>query len=258
MICRSGCFGIQTVWEKHNFWCISCQITEVGQGQEKNLNAGWYYGTDTSWRIAWLCKEGPIFLVQQKLVARCTFMGFLRIQVKSLMVQVVVEGFHHKLMSLVEMIVEKIVSFEIKEDRFDFVKVRLQHSCQRMTMFLQFSAQHNVAPCFYLELKLALSPIDLIFFLWSTQELVVRNYVNMRFMQPQAQANYNINHLLQHTSWHLTECLDVLPSLDARALTVFFPRLLSRVFIEAFIGGSSLLLRYQYEILDWYWKDCSD
>ena len=80
----------------------------------------------------------------------------------------------------------------------------------------------------------------------------MRNYVNMRFMQPQAQANYNINHLLQHTSWHLTECLDVLPSLDARALTVFFPRLLSRVFIEAFIGGSSLLHRYQYEILDWY------
>jgi hypothetical protein len=30
------------------------------------------------------------------------------------------------------------------------------------------------------------------------------------------------------------------------------------VFIEAFIGGSSLLHRYQYEILDWYWKDCSD
>ena len=69
------------------------------------------------------------------------------------------EGFHHKLMSLVGMIVEKIVGFQIKEDRFNFVKVRLQHSCQRMIIFLQFSEQHNVAPCFYLEFKLVLSQL---------------------------------------------------------------------------------------------------
>ena len=38
--------------------------------------------------------------------------------------QVVVEGYHDKLMSLTEKIVEKIVNFQMKEDRFAFVKVR--------------------------------------------------------------------------------------------------------------------------------------
>jgi secreted Zn-dependent insulinase-like peptidase len=36
----------------------------------------------------------------------------------------VVEGYHEKLMSLTEKIVEKIVNFQMKEDRFAFVKVR--------------------------------------------------------------------------------------------------------------------------------------
>lgn len=40
-------------------------------------------------------------------------------------VQIVVEGYHDKLMSLTEKIVEKIVNFQMKEDRFAFVKVSL-------------------------------------------------------------------------------------------------------------------------------------
>ena len=34
-----------------------------------------------------------------------------------------VEGYHDKLMSLTERIVKKIVNFQVKEDRFSFVKV---------------------------------------------------------------------------------------------------------------------------------------
>ncbi|XP_024375007.1 insulin-degrading enzyme-like 1, peroxisomal isoform X1 [Physcomitrium patens] len=105
--------------------------------------------------------------------------------------EVVVEGYHDKLMSLTEKLVEKIVNFQMKEDRFAFVK-----------------------------------------------EKVVRNYANMRFMQPHGQAHYEINHILSHGAWHLTECLDVLPSIDAQAFTVFFPRLLSRMFVEALVGGN--------------------
>jgi insulysin len=60
----------------------------------------------------------------------------------------------------------------------------------------------------------------------------------MRFMQPHGQAHYEINHILSHGTWHLTECLDVLPSIDAQAFTDFFPRLLSRTFVEALIGGN--------------------
>lgn len=72
------------------------------------------------------------------------------------------------------------------------------------------------------------------------QEKVAKNYANMRFMQPHGQAHYEINHILSHGTWHLTECLDVLPLIDAQAFTVFFPRLLSRMFVEALIGGSFL------------------
>ncbi|KAG0597423.1 hypothetical protein M758_UG337100 [Ceratodon purpureus] len=105
--------------------------------------------------------------------------------------EVVVEGYHDKLMSLTEKIVEKIANFQMKEDRFAFVK-----------------------------------------------EKVGKNYANMRFMQPHGQAHYEINHILSHGTWHLTECLDALPFIDAQTFTDFFPRLLSRTFVEALIGGN--------------------
>uniref|UniRef100_A0A7I4B9I0 Insulin-degrading enzyme-like 1, peroxisomal n=1 Tax=Physcomitrium patens TaxID=3218 RepID=A0A7I4B9I0_PHYPA len=105
--------------------------------------------------------------------------------------EVVVEGYHDKLMSLTEKIVEKMLNFRMKEDRFAFVK-----------------------------------------------EKVVRNYANMRFMQPHAQANYEINHILTQESWHLSECLEVLPLIDAQKFSAYFPRLLSGTFVEALIGGN--------------------
>jgi len=43
-------------------------------------------------------------------------------------IQVVVEGYHDKLMSLTEKIVEKIVNFQMKEERFAFVKVSFRQS----------------------------------------------------------------------------------------------------------------------------------
>lgn len=62
----------------------------------------------------------------------------------------------------------------------------------------------------------------------------------MRFMQPHAQANYEINHILTQESWHLSECLEVLPLIDAQKFSAYFPRLLSGTFVEALIGGSFL------------------
>jgi hypothetical protein len=48
---------------------------------------------------------------------------------------------------------------------------------------------------------------------------------------------YNASLLLEHKRWHMDEYLDVLPHLQAADLAAFFPRLLSRVFVEAFIAG---------------------
>lgn len=71
------------------------------------------------------------------------------------------------------------------------------------------------------------------------QEKVVKDHVNMQFRQPYEQADYNFYHLIQHKIWHMNEYLEVLPFLEADALTSFFPRILSRVHVEGYAAGEA-------------------
>ncbi|KAG0627873.1 hypothetical protein M758_2G234700 [Ceratodon purpureus] len=105
--------------------------------------------------------------------------------------QVSVSGYHHKLITLVEKIIDKVVNFEVEEERFSVIK-----------------------------------------------EKVMKDYLNFRFQQPYQQVMYNCSMLLEHKRWHINEFIEVLPSLEARDLTAFFPRILSRVFFECFIAGN--------------------
>jgi insulysin len=61
---------------------------------------------------------------------------------------------------------------------------------------------------------------------------------------------YNASLLLEHKRWHMDEYLDVLPHLQAADLAAFFPRLLSRVFVEAFIAGQESQCLYVAEYLE--------
>ena len=81
------------------------------------------------------------------------------------------------------------------------------------------------------------SDIDI---LWLKQEKVMKDYLNFRFQQPYQQVMYNWSMLLEHKRWHNSEYIEVLPSLDAKDLTAFFPRILSRIFFECFIAGNKL------------------
>ncbi|KAG0570443.1 hypothetical protein KC19_6G162300 [Ceratodon purpureus] len=105
--------------------------------------------------------------------------------------QVSVSGYHHKLITLLEKIIDKVVNFEVEEERFSVIK-----------------------------------------------EKVMKDYLNFRFQQPYQQVMYNCSMLLEHKRWHINEFIEVLPSLEGRDLTAFFPRILSRIFFECFIGGN--------------------
>ncbi|XP_024393849.1 insulin-degrading enzyme-like 1, peroxisomal isoform X2 [Physcomitrium patens] len=105
--------------------------------------------------------------------------------------QVSVSGYHHKLITLVEKICDKIVNFEVEEERFSVIKEKVMKDC-----------------------------------------------MNLRFQQPYQQVMYNCSMLLEHKRWHINEFIEVLPSLEARDLSAFFPRVLSRVFFECFIAGN--------------------
>ena len=39
--------------------------------------------------------------------------------------QVSVSGYHHKLITLVEKIIDKVVNFEVEEERFSVIKVQI-------------------------------------------------------------------------------------------------------------------------------------
>lgn len=65
----------------------------------------------------------------------------------------------------------------------------------------------------------------------------MKDYLNFRFQQPYQQVMYNCSMLLEQKRWHINEFIEVLPTLEARDLTAFFPRILSRVFFESFIAG---------------------
>lgn len=69
-----------------------------------------------------------------------------------------------------------------------------------------------------------------------------KDYQNFKYEQPYQQAMYNASLLLEHKRWHMDEYLAVLPHLNAADLAAFVPRLLSRVFVEAFIAGEDARL----------------
>ncbi|GAQ79598.1 Insulinase family protein [Klebsormidium nitens] len=105
--------------------------------------------------------------------------------------QVFLSGYNHKLATLGEKILDKIVTFQVKEERFTVIKAQVK-----------------------------------------------KDYQNFKYEQPYQQAMYNASLLLEHKRWHMDEYLAVLPHLHAADLAAFVPRLLSRVFVEAFIAGN--------------------
>jgi insulysin len=75
------------------------------------------------------------------------------------------------------------------------------------------------------------------------QEKVMKDYLNVRFQQPYQQVMYNCSLLLEHKRWHTNDFIEVLPTLEASDLTAFFPRILSRIFLECYIAGTQSLLQ---------------
>eukprot|EP00252_Welwitschia_mirabilis_P027613 TRINITY_DN9512_c0_g2_i7.p1 TRINITY_DN9512_c0_g2~~TRINITY_DN9512_c0_g2_i7.p1 ORF type:complete len:1006 (+),score=221.01 TRINITY_DN9512_c0_g2_i7:195-3212(+) len=70
------------------------------------------------------------------------------------------------------------------------------------------------------------------------KENILKKYVNFKFQQPYQQAFYYSSLLLEHRMWQRDEFLEVLPHLEAKDLTGFAPRILSRMFIECYVAGN--------------------
>ncbi|KAK9671052.1 hypothetical protein RND81_12G003500 [Saponaria officinalis] len=104
---------------------------------------------------------------------------------------VIVFGYNHKLRNLLDMVVNKIVKFEVKPDRFAVMK-----------------------------------------------ETIIKEYQNFKFQQPYQQAMYHCSLILQDHSWPWMELLDVLPLLEADALSKFIPLMLSKAFLECYAAGN--------------------
>lgn len=89
----------------------------------------------------------------------------------------------------------------------------------------------------------------------------MKDHVNMQFRQPYEQADYNFYHLIQHKIWHMNEYLEVLPFLEADALTSFFPRILSRVHVEGYAAGEitfrNSFIYYALQSMLYWWLTLS-
>ncbi|GLT74479.1 hypothetical protein SLA2020_462740 [Shorea laevis] len=70
------------------------------------------------------------------------------------------------------------------------------------------------------------------------KERVTQDYQNLKFHQPYQQAMYYCSLLLEDHSWPLMEELEVLPNIKAEDLAKFAPMMLSRAFLECYIGGN--------------------
>ncbi|GKV27575.1 hypothetical protein SLEP1_g36735 [Rubroshorea leprosula] len=70
------------------------------------------------------------------------------------------------------------------------------------------------------------------------KERVTQDYQNLKFHQPYQQAMYYCSLLLEDHSWPLMEELEVLPNIKAEHLAKFAPMMLSRAFLECYIGGN--------------------
>lgn len=105
--------------------------------------------------------------------------------------EVTVIGYNHKLGVLLNRIVDMIVKFEVKPDRFAVIK-----------------------------------------------ETIIKEYQNYKFQQPYQQAMYYCSLILQDNSWPWMEQLEVLPNLEADALSKFVPMMLSKAFLECYVAGN--------------------
>ncbi|KMT15025.1 hypothetical protein BVRB_3g061500 [Beta vulgaris subsp. vulgaris] len=105
--------------------------------------------------------------------------------------EVTVFGYNHKLRVLLDTIVDMIVNFEVRADRFAVIK-----------------------------------------------ETVIKEYQNYKFQQPYQQAMYYCSLILQDSSWPWMEQLEVLPNLEADALSKFIPLMLSKAFLECYVAGN--------------------
>ncbi|XP_021724126.1 insulin-degrading enzyme-like 1, peroxisomal [Chenopodium quinoa] len=105
--------------------------------------------------------------------------------------EVTVTGYNHKLGILLDTIVDMIVKFEVRSDRFAVIK-----------------------------------------------ETVLKQYQNFKFQQPYQQAMYYCSLILQDNSWPWMEQLEILPNLEADALSKFVPLMLSKAFLECYFAGN--------------------
>lgn len=69
------------------------------------------------------------------------------------------------------------------------------------------------------------------------QETIVKEYQNYKFQQPYQQAMYYCSLIMQDHSWPWMEQLEVLPNLEADALSKFVPLMLSKAYFECYIAG---------------------
>lgn len=79
----------------------------------------------------------------------------------------------------------------------------------------------------------------LIFYLY--QEMVTKEYQNLKFQQPYQQAMYYCSLILQDRTWPWMEELEILPHVEADDLAKFVPLMLSRAFLECYVAGSRFL-----------------
>ncbi|KAI4325648.1 hypothetical protein MLD38_031029 [Melastoma candidum] len=70
------------------------------------------------------------------------------------------------------------------------------------------------------------------------QEVVLKDYQNMKFQQPYHQAMYYCSLMLQENTWPWTEQLEVLPHILSEDLSRFIPTMLSRTFLECYVAGN--------------------
>ncbi|XP_078430022.1 insulinase (Peptidase family M16) family protein isoform X2 [Wolffia australiana] len=70
------------------------------------------------------------------------------------------------------------------------------------------------------------------------KEDIWKEYQNFKFQQPFQQALYYCSLLLSEKPWPLTDILEVLPKLDASALSKFVPELFSKTFLECYVTGN--------------------
>lgn len=72
----------------------------------------------------------------------------------------------------------------------------------------------------------------------SYQEMVTKEYQNLKYQQPYQQAMYYCSLILQDQTWPWIEQLDILPALQVEDLAKFVPAMLSRTSLEFYIAGS--------------------